>query len=722
MDNPLLPRETELRDYIRFQHDVAVALSNSTNIQESLDLLLDYAVFLDIFDSVGLYTIDEMTNDLTLTAYKGIAPEFIEKVVHISRTTDLAIIIFSGKPFYGVYPEIAQSKKAKKFLGEGIKAIAAIPIICRNKVKAALFLASHKHEEIPENSKIVLETIGAHIGTLIASLKAENILEHELRFHKMVGMISKRFVNLEPEKIDEGIELSLREIGIMINASRVAVYQTLEPNRYFLKTHEWCAEGIEPSLNKHSIDADKLSPWWKEKIDKQEKIVIHYVSTLENLEKETFNLSNTKSVVILPLKYRRELRGYVVIDSINTEMVLPNNDITSLEFLTEIFVNALENKTKEEKLKESEKKYRHIFEEIHDVYFEVKMDGTIINVSPSVKIIGMYTPNEVIGHNSREFLKCPEDAATILEILKIHGKISNFEYEFLTDNEDTILMSLNAHIAYDEEMGISKIAGILRDVTEKRISDKQLLEAKLLAENASRIKSEFLSNVSHELRTPLNLVLGFSDILLEDDTNSFNEKQRKYLEAIKTGGTRLLDQVNSLIYISEIETGSIKFEPADFFLPALISDIQRITASIAIKKRIRMEYTIDPDIKTLHADVSKFKTILHHLITNAIKFTPEDGLITVNIDSDNNHNLQVTIKDTGIGISEKDIDKIFKPFVQLDSSINRKYGGTGLGLSLVKELVEMHGGTISVKSKLGEGSEFLFSIPAVTTEKQIKKP
>ncbi len=281
----------------------------------------------------------------------------------------------------------------------------------------------------------------------------------------------------------------------------------------------------------------------------------------------------------------------------------------------------------------------------------------------------------------------------------------------MTRTGETRVMSLNAHIFHDDETNSPKVAGTLRDVTEKRNNEKLLVEAKLLAENASRTKSEFLSNVSHELRTPLNLVLGYSDILLEGDANSLTEKQRKYVEAIKTGGTRLLDQVNSLIYISEIETGSAKFEPTVFFVPELISDIKRITGSIAFKKRIAIEFNIESNIREVYADVSKFKTILHHLITNAIKFTPDDGRISVNMCLDNEHNLQVTVKDTGIGIAEEDMNKLFKPFVQLDGSINRKYGGTGLGLSLVKELVEMHGGTIAVKSKVGEGSDFTFVIP-----------
>ena len=711
MEDPTLDRETDTIDPIHFQYDVTVALSNLTNIQESLDLLLDYAFKLDIVDSVGLFIVNETTEDLDLIAHKGVPPGLIERGKHIPKKSSFAEFALKGKPIYRAYSDLTQNEEEITLTYEGIKAIAIIPIKCKDEVEAVIILGSHKHKELEDNSKILLETIAAQIGILISRLKAERKLEYEIKVQKMLGMISKRFIDLEPEKADQGIELSFQEIGNLINASRLVLYKKSKASGHFRKTHEWCAEGIETSLDQQPIDAEKLSFWWKEKINKQDTIVIHDVQTLDGPEKDTFLKSGTKSAVILPLKYQGDLKGYLVVDFKSDGKNLSDNTINMLEFVTEIFVNALEHKTKEEKLKGSERKYRRIFEEIHDVYFELDMDGTVINISPSVKKIGMYSEDEVIGHNSREFHKNPVESNNIFDELKHLGQINDFEYEFVTRTGETRVMSLNAHIFHDDETNSPKVAGTLRDVTEKRNNEKLLVEAKLLAENTSRTKSEFLSNVSHELRTPLNLVLGYSDILLEGDANSLTEKQRKYVEAIKTGGTRLLDQVNSLIYISEIETGSAKFEPTVFFVPELISDIKRITGSIAFKKRIAIEFNIESNIREVYADVSKFKTILHHLITNAIKFTPDDGRVSVNMCLDNEHNLQVTVKDTGIGIAEEDMNKLFKPFVQLDGSINRKYGGTGLGLSLVKELVEMHGGTIAVKSKVGEGSDFTFVIP-----------
>ncbi|TQD26180.1 ATP-binding protein [Methanolobus vulcani] len=251
----------------------------------------------------------------------------------------------------------------------------------------------------------------------------------------------------------------------------------------------------------------------------------------------------------------------------------------------------------------------------------------------------------------------------------------------------------------------------LQDKTIEKQAEDALIAARMLAENASRTKSEFLSNVNHELRTPLSLILGYSDLLLEEN-KLMDEQQAKFVEIIKSGGSRLLDMINSLIYISEIEDGKMELEINDFSLPEMVYEIQKVARSIAIKKSIKLDFTLDPDIRTIYADKSKLKIIFHHLITNAIKFTPEQGKIWVNIKHDHGNALYIDVKDNGIGISEEDKAKLFDTFVQVDGSPTRRYGGSGLGLALVKKLVEIHKGSIWLESESGKGSTFHLAIPA----------
>jgi signal transduction histidine kinase len=251
----------------------------------------------------------------------------------------------------------------------------------------------------------------------------------------------------------------------------------------------------------------------------------------------------------------------------------------------------------------------------------------------------------------------------------------------------------------------------LQDKTIEKQAEDALISAKMLAENASRTKSEFLSNVSHELRTPLSLILGYSDLLLEEN-ELMDEQQAKFAGIIKSGGSRLLDMINSLIYISEIEDGKMELEISDFSLPEMVYDIQKVARSIAIKKNIKLDFTLDPAVRTIYADKSKLKIIFHHLITNAIKFTPEQGRIWVDIRHEHGSALLIDVKDNGIGISEDDKAKLFDTFVQLDGSPTRRYGGSGLGLALVKKLVEIHKGSIWIESEPGMGSTFHLVIPA----------
>lgn len=256
----------------------------------------------------------------------------------------------------------------------------------------------------------------------------------------------------------------------------------------------------------------------------------------------------------------------------------------------------------------------------------------------------------------------------------------------------------------------------LQDTSISKQAEQAVLDAKMLAENTSRTKSEFLCNMNHELRTPLNLILGYADLLLAEETGELNEEQKHFAEIIKFAGSRFLDLVDSLIYIAEIEEGKMELDVDMFSLPNLMSDVQRMLSSHALKKGVNLEFEIDPSVTVVYADKSKIKTILHHLISNGIKFTPSGGSVLVNIRKSKNNELHLTVADSGIGISEEDLKLLYNAFVQLDWSLNRKFEGSGLGLSIVKKFVEVQGGSISLESKPGEGSTFEVILPLPSSE------
>jgi signal transduction histidine kinase len=223
--------------------------------------------------------------------------------------------------------------------------------------------------------------------------------------------------------------------------------------------------------------------------------------------------------------------------------------------------------------------------------------------------------------------------------------------------------------------------------------------------------------MSHELRTPLNAVIGFADILNEENFGPLNEKQKKFVGNISTSGKHLLKLINEILDLSKIEAGKMEFKCTEFSVKEKFDEIRDILFPAFSKKKIRIEFEIGDGITTIYSDEGKFVQVLYNLVSNAIKFTEEYGFVKVSARK-NGDMLQLSVKDTGIGISEEDIMKIFLPFVQVDSSSTRKYEGTGLGLALVDQMVKLMGGEIHVFSQPGIGSEFICMIPLTNCNRE----
>ncbi|MFC1617441.1 sensor histidine kinase, partial [Candidatus Margulisiibacteriota bacterium] len=225
-----------------------------------------------------------------------------------------------------------------------------------------------------------------------------------------------------------------------------------------------------------------------------------------------------------------------------------------------------------------------------------------------------------------------------------------------------------------------------------------------------KVKDEFLANMSHELRTPLNSIIGFSEVLKDKMFGDLNKKQFEYLTSILASSKHLLLLINDILDISKIEAGKMGLNTSNFIVTDFLDEIKSIFHEQLLKNKIHLNIMVADKIKTIKADENKIKQVFINLISNAMKFTDVAGKINISIKEKNNA-IVVSILDTGIGISKNNQSIIFNKFKQIEGPFSKKHEGTGLGLAITKQLIELHKGTIWVKSKLGKGSQFSFSIP-----------
>lgn len=412
----------------------------------------------------------------------------------------------------------------------------------------------------------------------------------------------------------------------------------------------------------------------------------------QRLSKNAPKLPPLKSFIMIPLSTKIEEEGILVLASTKKDAFLPEDKIV-LNILADEFALFIGNEKVKKDLADAKSKVESMVHSMSEGVIAINNKQEVILLNPAAKIL-LGLKEIRFGRPLWESLD-NKDVLDLLKEITLKESIVTKEVFFTTGKEDRIIKFFTA----PSSDGMSKKTGwimLLTDISKEKEVD--------------RMKSEFISTTSHELRTPLAAIKESVMLMADGTTGETTEAQNRFLTIAVRNIERLATLINDLLDISKIETGRMILRKSSHDIPNIIDDVIGSISLLIKESKIELKTAFSGKIPPVPCDKDRITQVLINLVGNAIKFTPVGGMITVACAA-GDKSVQVIVSDTGVGIDEKDISKLFKRFSQIDGSLTRRPGGTGLGLAISKELIEMHGGKIWVESRLGEGSKFTFILP-----------
>ena len=395
-----------------------------------------------------------------------------------------------------------------------------------------------------------------------------------------------------------------------------------------------------------------------------------------------------------------------------------------------------EERTKlDQRLRDQHFYTRSLVESNIDALMTTDPRGIITDVNKQTEALTGCTRDELIGAPFKNYFTDPSRAEAGISRVLNEGKVTNYELTARARNGNLTVVSYNATTFHDRDRRLQGVFAAARDVTELKRYEQTLRQKNVELEGASRMKSEFLANMSHELRTPLNAIIGFSEVLKDGLIGELTPQQRGFIGDIFSSGKHLLSLINDILDLSKVEAGKMMLDLEPVQVSSLFVNSLSIIREKAATRRIRLTMDAPEELGSTQADARKVKQIVYNLLSNAVKFTTEGGEVTLRagrvpraevgqpsgswtgrsfpstVEDTFAEFLQISVTDNGIGVSPDGLERLFKPFSQIDSGLARKFEGTGLGLAMVKLLAELHGGAVAVESTVGVGSCFTVWLP-----------
>ncbi len=527
----------------------------------------------------------------------------------------------------------------------------------------------------------------------------EEKLRRRLEFENLLTRVSTRFINLDTTAIDKEITNALQDIGNFESIDRSYIFLFDYTTKTMSNSHEWCAPGIEPQIDMlQSLPLD-IFPWWISRLEKGEPIVVTRVSDMTDeasAEKEILQSQSILSVAVVPLFMNNLLSGFAGFDSVKVEKSWEQDSIALLHQFCNILSNLIERKRVEKALRQSEERNSAILKAIPDNIFRISKDGNIIDFIVADHDSLLLPVEQIAGAVLSDFL-----GSELYEIAleKIQSAISTAQ-----------IQTMNYHIPMKNKTehfetrfvasGSSEVFAIVRNVSERA--------------HLEQMKSDFINRATHDLRTPLTTILLMVRLLEEECTP---EERQEFWNIMKDELERERVLIEDLLTVGRLESNQwmVKLHPINPF-QSLQNSIQTISPQ-ALQKNIQIQMDNVPETFSVIGDSSSLEQVFTNLLNNAVKFTPPGGKIEIS-------SYQIgrkgyfKISDTGIGIPAEDIPHLYARFFRARNATDNEIPGSGIGLFIVKSMIEHFGGRIALASELGKGTTVEFWLPLASHLRQ----
>jgi PAS domain S-box-containing protein len=563
----------------------------------------------------------------------------------------------------------------------------------------------------------IVERIDGVIIDRTNEYHSQETLDQEIRLQEALIDIASTYINLNPKDVENTINGSLEKMGLFVAADRAYIFDYDFAAETTSNTFEWCNQGIHAEIENLQQIPIVYFPQWVEKHRNGEAFYVPNVADLdddgEGGLKSILEPQGIKSLIAIPMLDGEELIGFVGFDSVNKHHTYSDKEKKLLFLFGQMLINIRNRQKWENQIRLQEEKYRNIITNMNLGLLEVDLNDTIIYANQSFCEMSGYALSELKGQKAAELFVAKEKQNIIYDKNKkrLDSISDSYELEANDKQGKPHWWFISGAPNYNDKGQLVGSIGIHLDITEQKRLEQELAKAKSFAEAAAKAKELFLANMSHEIRTPLNVIIG---MIRQLGKESLTTNQHLYVKQSESSAKHLLTILNNILDIAKIESGEMGIVQNPFSPSTLAYNVHSIMYSQAKEKNIEFILNVHPKIKpVLKGDETRLRQVLINLIGNSIKFTDKgrvDLIVDLINEDEHNQTLRFEVKDTGIGMSEAFISKIFDKFSQEHNTSNRRYEGTGLGMAISNDLIKLMGSSLNVQSIKNSGSTFTVTL------------